>query len=208
MEGKGGNGRLRGGLELVFLDFGLGRRERRSRTLVLLGVVPHLLLPLHRPLRNTTGEVNINRTEPSPGEWTGEERGVGERGAYRRAEGGGGERVEETLGQRCAGGPAGKSEGDRDRGSSRDHMWRQRAGIRGHRRGGPGKDTAAQAGGGGPPPPHLSISAASSFARDVSLAGPRVRPRARDPYFEAKMQRRKPNIPGYRLHVRAQIEAQ
>jgi hypothetical protein len=112
---EGGNGRLRGGIELVFLDFGLGRRERRERILVLLGVVPHLLL--HRPLRNTAGEVNINRIEPSPREWTGEERGVGERGAYRRAEGGGGERVEEPLGQRRAEGvvpPASKSEGDRD----------------------------------------------------------------------------------------------
>lgn len=36
-------GRLRGGLHLVFLDFGFGGRERRARSL-LLGVVPHLLM--------------------------------------------------------------------------------------------------------------------------------------------------------------------
>ena len=43
-------GRLRGGLDLVFLDFGFGGRERRARSL-LLGVVPHLLMM--RRLRDT-----------------------------------------------------------------------------------------------------------------------------------------------------------
>lgn len=60
-EGTGRAGRLRGRLELVFLDFGLGGRERRAGILVLLGVVPHLLL---LQLRDTTGEMSINRTEP------------------------------------------------------------------------------------------------------------------------------------------------
>jgi hypothetical protein len=61
-EGEKGRGKttgqLRGGLHLVFLDFGLGGRERRARPL-LLGVVPHLLLK--RRLRDTIHGGNQHR---------------------------------------------------------------------------------------------------------------------------------------------------
>lgn len=72
----------RGGLDLVFLDFGFGGRERRARS--LLGVVPHLLLMrrLRRAEGRSDGRVKepLERVVPATGQ--GERDGKGGRFGY------------------------------------------------------------------------------------------------------------------------------
>jgi len=73
----------RGGLDLVFLDFGFGGRERRARSL-LLGVVPHLLMMRRRRAegRRSDGRVKepLERVVPATGQ--GERDGKGGRFGY------------------------------------------------------------------------------------------------------------------------------
>ena len=147
-------GQLRGGLHLVFLDFGLGGRERRARPL-LLGVVPHLLRkPRLRATPSTEQKISIEavgiRTERDG------------TGAHRRAEGGSDGRVEEPPGQGRVEGvvpAAGRGERGVEGGRFGDQGRGQRAGMGrgggGGGRGG-GEDAAAEAAGGAPPPPHRS----------------------------------------------------
>lgn len=102
----------RGGLHLVFLDFGFSGRERSARSL-LLGVVPHLLMMRRRRAEGRSDdqvEESLERVVPATGQGERDGKGgrFGHQGCRQRAGmgcyGGGGGR-EDAAGEAAGGAP-------------------------------------------------------------------------------------------------------